>query len=80
MLKKYASDYAHMNSVVRTSDGKYLYISFKHIGIVKIDYHSKKVLWILGANAKKDIETPEDFVYFRHQHDLHLIDDETIYF
>jgi hypothetical protein len=42
--KEYACDYAHMNSAIKTSDGKYIYISFKHIGIVKLDYHSKKLV------------------------------------
>jgi hypothetical protein len=40
-----------MNSAIKTSDGKYLYISFKHIGIVKLDYETKKIVWILGKGT-----------------------------
>lgn len=78
--KKYASDYAHMNSVIKTSDGKYMYISLKHIGIVKLDYETKKVVWIAGTNKKTSLKFPDKILPFAHQHDLHLIDDNTIYF
>lgn len=78
--KKYACDYAHMNSVIKTSDNQYMYISFKHIGIVKIDYKTKNIIWIIGPNAKTHIKLPNNALQFAHQHDLHLIDDNTFYF
>lgn len=78
--KEYACDYAHMNSAIKTNNGKYIYISFKHIGIVKLDYHSKKLIWILGKKTKNSFGFPQNAVIFGHQHDLHLIDDNTMYF
>jgi hypothetical protein len=40
-----------MNSAIKTNDGKYLYISFKHIGIVKLECETKKIVWILGKGT-----------------------------
>lgn len=77
--KEFACDYAHMNSAVKTKDGKYVYISFKHIGIVKLDYNTKEIIWVIGPNAKKITNYPRDTI-FGHQHDIHLINDNTIYF
>lgn len=79
LKKECACDYAHMNSVIKTSDNRYMYISFKHIGIVKIDYYSKEIIWILGTN-RQDLKFPKNSKMFSHQHDLHLINDNTIYF
>ncbi len=80
--KVYACDYAHMNSAVKTSDGKYVYISFKHIGIIKLDYSTKELIWIIGPGPKTDrtLELPKKALQFAHQHDIHLIDNNTIYF
>lgn len=78
--KKCACDYAHMNSCIFTSNKKYVYISFKHIGIVKVDYKTKKIIWILGKATFKQWSLPRNIKLFGHQHDLHLIDDDTIYF
>lgn len=78
--KQYACDYAHMNSAVKTSDGKYIYISFKHIGIIKLEYATKKLVWIIGPTAKDSLELPNGVSIFAHQHDIHLIDDNNIYF
>jgi hypothetical protein len=69
-----------MNSVIKTSDGKYMYISFKHIGIIKLDYQTKQIIWILGKNSKNLLKLPTNTLQFAHQHDLHLIDDNTVYF
>lgn len=80
LRKEYACDYAHMNSAVKTSDGKYIYISFKHIGIIKLDYTTKEILWILGRNSQtlEGVELIPEI--FAHQHDIHLLDDNTLYF
>lgn len=78
--KEYACDYAHMNSVIWTKDKKYLYISFKHIGIIKIKYSTKKIEWILGLKTLKNWNYTEPLDLFAHQHDLHLIDNNTLYF
>lgn len=78
--KEYVCDYAHMNSSIFTSDKKYLYISFKHIGIVKVDYLTKEIIWILGPKTADLLKFPKDFPIFANQHDLHLIDDNTLYF
>lgn len=78
--KEYACDYAHMNSSIFTDDKKYLYLSFKHIGIVKLDYQTKEIIWILGTNKLNDLKFPKDASIFANQHDLHLVDNDTLYF
>jgi len=78
--KKCACDYAHMNSMVKTSDGKYIYISLKNIGIIKLDYNTKKIIWKIGKLCKDSLKIPEGKVMFAHQHDLRLVDDNTLYF
>ena len=78
--KEYACDYAHMNSCIFTDDKKFLYISFKHIGIIKLEYETKRIVWILGKRTIDKWEIPDNSCIFEHQHDLHLIDNNTLYF
>ena len=78
--KEYACDYAHMNSSVFTSDKKHLYLSFKHIGIVKINYLTKEIIWILGPRTAENMNFPKETPIFANQHDIHLIDDNKFYF
>ena len=78
--KEYACDYAHMNSSIFTSDKKYLYLSFKHIGIVKIEYSTKKIVWILGPGTAENMNFPKEMPIFANQHDIHLIEDDKLYF
>ena len=68
-----AADYAHINSISRDKEGNIL-ACFRHIGLVKINYQTKEIMWILGP-GRNDIAniTKEDLPYL--QHDVRYMDD-----
>lgn len=75
-LRGIAEDYAHMNSIALTSDKKYMYISLRNIGILKINYETKNIEWIIG-NKYCSLEKTSEMIMPKWQHDIRLIDDDT---
>ena len=41
---EWACDYAHLNSFQITSDNKYIYLSYRNIGVVVIEKETKKIV------------------------------------
>lgn len=75
-LRGIAEDYAHMNSIALTSDRKHLYISLRNIGIIKVNYETKKIEWVIG-HKYCSLDTTPDMIMPKWQHDIRLQDDDT---
>ena len=67
------ADYAHINAFEYTDDNKLL-ISFRNIGLVKVDLNTNKIMWVM-SKKRNDIKwlNPEDI--WLYQHDVEILDD-----
>lgn len=72
-VKYNATDHAHINAVTRDDDGNIL-ASFRNLGLVKINYQTKEIMWTMGR-GHNDIAglTEEELPYL--QHDVRYMED-----
>ena len=68
-----AADYAHINAISKDKNGDIL-ISFRNIGLVKVNYETKEIMWIVGR-SRNDIVGLDatDIPYL--QHDVRYLAD-----
>ncbi|MCQ2603663.1 MAG: aryl-sulfate sulfotransferase [Spirochaetia bacterium] len=69
-------DYAHINAVTFADDGDF-YISFRNIGLIRLDHDTKKVEWLMSRNHN-DFTGIEKGDIGLFQHDLRVNDDGSI--
>ncbi|MCC6859840.1 MAG: aryl-sulfate sulfotransferase [Bryobacterales bacterium] len=73
----HASDWLHGNSVQFTPDGNILYSARHQDWLIKIDYRNGEgngeVLWVLGRWGDFQIDSPDAWPWFSHQHDANFL-------
>lgn len=68
-----AADYAHINAISKDKNGDIL-VSFRNIGMVKINYKTKEIMWIMGRNRNDIVGLNiKDIPYL--QHDVRYLAD-----
>lgn len=68
-----AADYAHINAISKDKNGDIL-VSFRNIGMVKINYETKEIMWIMGRNRNDIVGLDiKDIPYL--QHDVRYLTD-----
>ena len=68
-----AADYAHINAISKDKNGDIL-VSFRNIGMVKINYKTKEIMWIMGRNRNDIVGLNiKDIPYL--QHDVRYLTD-----
>lgn len=77
-----ANDWTHANSVQLTPEGNFL-VSLRHFdNLLKIDYAngagSGGVIWEFGKDGHFQLENGDPDLWFSHQHDAQLLDENTI--
>ena len=65
---EWVCDYAHLNSFQITSDNKYIYLSYRNIGVVVVEKETKKIVSKLCYKANEKIK-------LFGQHDIRLLND-----
>ena len=72
--EKYSvADYAHINAFEYTDDHKLL-ISFRNIGLVKVDLNTNKIIWVM-SRKRNDIKWLNLEDVWLYQHDVEILDD-----
>lgn len=72
------TDYAHLNCIIPSKDNKFLYLSYRNIGIIKIEKDTKKFKWVFGKGytnliLPKEINLNNIFCF---QHDIRLFNED----